>query len=660
MDPADPPTEELLGDTVGLERDRTRYQARLTALGLDATTLLPDEGGTIGVGRTARVALSVQDLPPLVGASPVLALGAPIGEGGMGVVHEAVQVALDRPVAVKLPHPERDGADARMLLLREARATGAVEHPNVVPVHALGRGERGEPLLVMKRIEGVPWARLLEDAAAHTRYPTPATTPLEFHLGVLLQVCNALGFAHSRGIVHRDVKPDNVMIGAFGEVYVLDWGLAVAVRPDAERWAPPVREVHGVAGTPAYLAPEMAAADAALIGERTDVYLCGAVLHEIVTGRPRHEGATLLDTLTRAFISAPVSYAPTVPRELALIANKATSFNPLDRHESVAAFRSDLTEFLRHAGSRRLAEEAARRARLLFALLDRDAAGDGVDPAALHRASIEARFAFEQALGAWPENADARRELEALRRRLCAHEIGQGHRDAAAALLAEMDAPDAELAERLRELDHRLAKREHEIASLEKLREDTQLGRFRAEQRRVGFGIGAGIVAMVVTFVAVRIVTGQRAGYPEAIGVLAFATVGYYAIAGRAIALENRAQARLRRGVLILWGMLTALFAVSWWLDLDLTTALALAMLQGAGIFAVVGTFVSNELVAAGAAVGVAGLLVPVFPDQRGIVVAVGLGIGSLCLGRARFHPELTAPPPSSRGPGSRSTPPPG
>ncbi len=208
-----------------------------------------------------------------------------LGEGGMGRVLAAEQVALGREVAVKVV---RDGGRAADVdaLLREALIAARLEHPNVVPVHLLGRGEDGAPIFVMRRIEGVPWSDVLRDAAAAPGMFADARDPLEMHLRVLLEVCGAVQFAHARGILHRDLKPENVMLGAFGEVYVVDWGIALNLADDPR--LPRIADARGVVGTPAYMAPEMALGDAAALSPRTDVYLLGAVLHRVLTGAPPH------------------------------------------------------------------------------------------------------------------------------------------------------------------------------------------------------------------------------------------------------------------------------------------------------------------------------------------------------------------------------------
>ncbi len=149
------------------------------------------------------------------GEVPPFELGQVLGEGGMGIVFEAVQTSLERTVAVKTLRPHAGQPDDALQLLREGRVTGLLEHPNVVPVHTLGRDSDGRPLIVMKRIDGTPWSSSIAGVTVEER---TSAAFLREHLGVLLQVAGALHFAHTVGILHRDVKPDNVMIGAFGEV----------------------------------------------------------------------------------------------------------------------------------------------------------------------------------------------------------------------------------------------------------------------------------------------------------------------------------------------------------------------------------------------------------------------------------------------------------
>src|SRR5204863_2462534 len=136
-----------------------------------------------------------------------------LGEGGMGTVDRALQRSLGREVAIKRVRDRRAGDGAVRALLAEARVAGSLEHPNVVPIHALGRDAGGDPALVMKRVEGVSWSALIHDPA-HPRWSDLPRDRLRWHLETLMQVCNAIELAHSRGIIHRDLKPNNVMIGS--------------------------------------------------------------------------------------------------------------------------------------------------------------------------------------------------------------------------------------------------------------------------------------------------------------------------------------------------------------------------------------------------------------------------------------------------------------
>ena len=235
-----------------------------------------------------------------------------LGEGGMGVVHLATQTTLGRHVAVKTLRAGVTGADASLRILREAWVTGALEHPNVVPVHDVGIDAGGSPVIVMKRIEGLSWADLIHDPAEVARR-FAVTDPLEWNLRTLVSVSNAVHFAHSRGILHRDLKPENVMIGQFGEVYVVDWGIAVTLTADPSGRLPPASQAKDIAGTPHYMAPEMLLGDPAMLSPRTDVYLLGAIFYEIVSGEPPHRGDNLRAMMTDILPLRPHVPAPTLP-----------------------------------------------------------------------------------------------------------------------------------------------------------------------------------------------------------------------------------------------------------------------------------------------------------------------------------------------------------
>jgi len=404
-----------------------------------------DDNEKHAMGVLARVSM---------GGGGGLELGRTLGQGGMGVVHLATQVALGRMVAVK--SLKRDARDQRstLKLLREAWITGALEHPNVVPVYDLGVDAQGGPRLVLKRIEGVEWAALIADEkAVAKRFGGRAL--LEWNLSIFEHVAQAVHFAHSRGIVHRDLKPENVMIGAFGEVYVLDWGIAVALHDDGSGRLPLASEAREMAGTPAYMAPEMLGGPVPRIGVRTDVYLLGGLLYEILCHRPPHEGESLM-ALVRSIARSEPSFPDLAPAELVRICQRALDGDPDARFESAEQLRLAVQGYLQHRGSLQLASEATQRLDELRNELARPA--ELLDRDALYNSFGAARFGFQQALRAWRENETASTGLREATLAMIEHEISADDPRAAAALLAELQRPPPELVERVAAL-----KKQHDV-----------------------------------------------------------------------------------------------------------------------------------------------------------------------------------------------------
>ena len=460
-----------------------RSEATLTA----AWDIRGIDVGELETDVTRRLVTVVSDmpssapapLPSLAGdtgtSTGLFSMGETIGEGGMGRVRLAWQAGLEREVAVKTP---REGASETVTaqLIREARVTGALEHPNITPVHALGTDSAGRPLIVMKRIEGTAWNELL--AAEEERNSLPY---LRRHLRILIQVASAAHFAHTRGIVHRDIKPSNVMAGEQNEVYLVDWGIAARHR-DHEGFAgvPRVADISAVEGTPAYMAPEMAEACGESIGPRTDVYLLGATLYEVVTGSVPHDGSTLIEVLKRAYSRVP-EFDQTVPRDLASICRRALALEPRDRFDSAAEVAEALEDFLMHRASGELAERAERDLQELQRLtgtMPDDDLGD------LYLRFAQCRFAFAHALRDWPENDGARRGLQNTLRLMARVELARGSPEAAQLLLRDLPAPDAELS---REVDAAVGRRKRDGAKLERIQHDVDL--------RVGSGFRAGLAA---------------------------------------------------------------------------------------------------------------------------------------------------------------------
>ena len=261
-----------------------------------------------------------------------------IGEGGMGQVREVLDPTLGRRVAMKVMHPEVAATeDGQRRFLREARVQGQLEHPAVVPVYDLGQDAQGVPYFTMKQVRGLTLETVLcalaaGDAEVRARFPRRRL------LTAFVQVCLAIDFAHSRAVLHRDLKPGNIMLGDFGDVHVLDWGLAQVGQDtgparDLEQAMEQATRGGSVFGTPGFMAPEQIHGDP--LDPRADVYALGAILFELLALTPMHPGppterlaATLRGGQRSPGLCAP---AADVPPELDAAMLAATHPNPANR-----------------------------------------------------------------------------------------------------------------------------------------------------------------------------------------------------------------------------------------------------------------------------------------------------------------------------------------
>jgi hypothetical protein len=334
-----------------------------------------DEKGTLVVRQRAIVDRSIGEV-----ALADYDLLEKLGEGGMGVVYNARQASIDREVAVKMLRADMvQDESLRRKFLSEAAVTGELDHPNIVPIYDLGQNAEGALFYSMKKVQGTPWSDVIQERS------------LLDNLSILMKVADAVAFAHARGVVHRDLKPENVMLGDFGEVLVLDWGLAVAT--DGHRPTPNVATAFNIGGTPAYMSPELAVGPMERIGRHSDTYLLGAILYEIVTGRPPHTGRNARSCLTAA---AKNIIVPTEKRgELVDIARKAMATEPADRYPSVRAFQEAIHQYQAHTESIALGELAEQQLQ---------AAGTSGE----YRDYARALFAFEEACVLWSGNEAAR------------------------------------------------------------------------------------------------------------------------------------------------------------------------------------------------------------------------------------------------------------
>jgi len=290
---------------------------------------------------------------PVAPHGPTLQLRQPIGQGGFADVFLAHQRTLAREVAVKQPRASASEA-ARQLFSFEARITAGLSHPNIPPIHDF-TSVNGEPALVMKRITGTPWGAALTES-----WNTPQWS-LEREIRRLIMVCHALDFAHSRGVLHLDIKPANVMIGEFGEVLLVDWGCAVLF--DDARWThqpdlPRAASVRIPFGTPAFMAPEQATADAEKLGIPTDLYLIGATLQLLLTGAPIRSGSTLQEVIHDAAIGGRAPLPSSTPPALARLCRSLTEPAPEARSPSLPELVRELEHWLDTREARRLTARA--------------------------------------------------------------------------------------------------------------------------------------------------------------------------------------------------------------------------------------------------------------------------------------------------------------
>jgi tetratricopeptide (TPR) repeat protein len=283
-------------------------------------------------------------------------------EGGIGQVWVAQDANLSREVALKELKPERAGLPEQWnRFLEEACLTSQLQHPGIVPVYELARRtDNQQPFYTMRLVQGRTLRTAIKEY--HERRLKGESGPLEGRalIEAFVGVCHAVAYAHSRGVIHRDLKPQNVVLGGFGEVIVLDWGLAKVVdQPSDELETPPVvagnlgqREetIEGqVVGTPAYMAPEQAAGRVDLINRSSDVYGLGAILYQILTDKPPFTGASVSEVLERVRSIAPPApraLAPEVPRALEAVCLKALAKYPEHRYPSALALGLEIKRWL--------------------------------------------------------------------------------------------------------------------------------------------------------------------------------------------------------------------------------------------------------------------------------------------------------------------------
>jgi eukaryotic-like serine/threonine-protein kinase len=321
--------------------------------------VLEDEGEADYVAPTVNVQLpagrpAVPKRPPPIPTVPVpptwpmrpgtqLRDEGEIARGGMGSIRRLYDPELRRHIAMKVLEPSTD-PNGSVRFIDEARITGRLDHENIVPVHDLVIDSRGVATYTMKLVEGQTLSELISTQKVQR--------DLERILQSMVKVCDALSFAHSRGVIHRDLKPDNIMVGSHGQVYVMDWGCAQVIGNDRSIVEGRVDPDGMVIGTVAYMAPEQALGEISRIDARTDIFGVGAILYKAITGSPPYPGP-VMEALSRAQRGdvRPPDERQTLgvkpPPHLSQIAMKAMAADPSARFQTIEDLAEELRSFLR-------------------------------------------------------------------------------------------------------------------------------------------------------------------------------------------------------------------------------------------------------------------------------------------------------------------------
>ncbi len=357
------------------------WEAAIGSSGKDSKQSLRHERAEASDSVFRRVATrQVADANSKESAAADYQIQNKVGEGGMGIVFSAVQTAVNRIVAIKsIRADKRENDTARKQFFYEAEITAELDHPNIPPIYELGTTADGLLFYSMKLIVGTEWQKLL---------PTKSR---EENLEIYNKIADAVAFAHSREVIHRDLKPDNVMLGTYGEVYLTDWGLGVNLTK---------KKSIDFGGTPDFMSPEMAANRPDKIGKASDIYLLGGILFQVITGMPPHIGRTPMDRLNAAKRNEIV---PTnIDDPLLDIAMIAMSTEPADRYSSIGELQAAIGQVRKHAESIALAERSAETAKSAESSKDYDR-------------FTRAIFGFRDAIDMWTDNKPAKAGLQSVR-----------------------------------------------------------------------------------------------------------------------------------------------------------------------------------------------------------------------------------------------------
>ena len=295
-----------------------------------------------------------------------------LGIGGMGEVRKVLDPSLNRVVALKVIHPHLMTMPALVnRFVEEAQIQANLQHPNIVPIHEIGRLEDNRPFFTMGLVQDDPYSEQIDavhKAASATQWhPTPNGTTFRDLIHTFHQVCVTVAFAHAQGVIHRDLKPDNILIGRFGQVLVVDWGLAKFIGASDEnestleqidtlrpRVGSNQTQVGSVSGTPAYMSPEQARGEAKKLGPPTDVYALGAILYQILSGNAPFKGSSSAAILEQVRKHGPKDnlVLDKIPPPLRALCQSAMERNQAERTLSAQGLAQGLKDWLEGAEKR--------------------------------------------------------------------------------------------------------------------------------------------------------------------------------------------------------------------------------------------------------------------------------------------------------------------
>lgn len=322
---------------------------------LDATSSSEPAVEPVRVIEAIPVAGTSNLSPQVVAAEKIpspahLSVSRELAQGAMGHVHPALDRNLLRQVALKRLDKSYAGTPFyRDAFVAEGQITGQLEHPNIVPVHELAIDPNGVPYFTMKLVQGVSFHDWLARRAVGT------IDRIEGGIEVLLKVCDALAYAHHRGVVHRDLKPANIMVGDFGQVYLMDWGLAKLIRAMPASGANALMNAKGPVGTPDYMSPEQARGNPDDVDERSDVFGVGALLFEILAGYGPYGKITNPQALIKRASAGQVSSIDAacesvgIAKRIRAVAERATQPDRDKRYSTITELQDAMRAFL-HGG----------------------------------------------------------------------------------------------------------------------------------------------------------------------------------------------------------------------------------------------------------------------------------------------------------------------